>query len=73
MKTSPLYSFAECTALLTDCRLDELVALSALLSEEWKGYTIREQTFLLEALVKRKKELMRTNDRQWLYFRKSGA
>ena len=73
MKTSALYSFSECIALLTDCRLDELVALSAVLYEEWKIYTIKEQTLLLEALVKRRKELMRTNDRQWLYLRNRGA
>ena len=73
MKSSTLYSFAECIELVTDCRLDELVALSAVLFEEWKGYTIGEQALLLEAMVKRRKELMRTNDRQWLYYRKNGG
>jgi len=69
MTPTPLYSFPECIELMTDCRIEELVALSALLIEEWKGYTMDEQVLLLAALVKRRKALMHGADRQWRFFR----
>jgi len=69
MTSTPVYSLGECMDLMKDCRLEELVALSTLLTEEWSRYSLEEQAQLLPALTKRRKELHRTADREWLFFR----
>lgn len=73
MPKTSLYTLTECIDLMKDCRLDELVALSTLLIEEWQSYTIDEQVQLLPALVKRREELQKTPDhRNYIYFKGRG-
>ena len=69
MTHTPIYNFDECMELLNNCRLDELVALSALLIEEWNCYSIGEQTALLAALVNCRKSLQFHNDRQFYFLK----
>ena len=69
MTPQPIYSLEECMDLIKDCRIEELVALSALLIDEWSRYSLEEQIQLLPTLTKRRKELYRNADRQWLFFR----
>jgi hypothetical protein len=69
MTPTPVYTFDECMDLIKDCRLDELVALSALLIEEWKCYSVNEQMALLTALVNSRKALQSHGDRKFLFLK----
>ena len=69
MTPAPVYSFEECMELITDCRIDELVALSTLLMEEWKCYTVGEQMALLTALVNCRKAFQQHGERNFLYLK----
>jgi hypothetical protein len=69
MTPAPVYTFDECIELIKDCRIDELVALSTLLIEEWKCYTVAEQMALLTALVNCRKALQLHGDRNFLFLK----
>ena len=65
--TIPMYRLEQCMDLVQECTVEELVALSTQVREDWKGYPYSEQKQLLSVMVNRRKQLYRELEPEIVY------